>query len=275
MAIRDSYFGVSLYGSQREIVDDFAGADAPKLKFNFTISLEYNTELAGRLNPASFGSDDPYSIAFGIKQTTRPSPNIIYEDVNFYNFMTKIATKVDFGVMTVTLYDDRNNRAHDIFKNYMEIVSPATERDRSQAPILDRFGQSTSSLLGPLQNGERHGPIKNIRITHFTNSLGRKVIYDFLNPKIQNVTPDELDMTQSDVSTITFTFVYDTYNVTTENGSSSQFNPELVRTTTQSANLPDPPTPDGISPIARAGGISSLGSSVITRTTPLENLPEE
>lgn len=202
-----------LSGPEKVIADHFAETDAPKLKFNFTMSLQY----AGM--SADQGDDDPYQITLAIKQITRPMPNIIYEDVNFYNFMTKVATKVDFGVVTVTLYDDRNNKAHTIFKNYMETVSPITNADREQALSLDRSGQSTSSVLGPLPTDARHGPIKNIRVTHLTNHTGKKVIYDFLNPKIQNVTLDELDMTQSDVNTITFTFMYDSYHVETEEGS--------------------------------------------------------
>ena len=66
--------------------DDFGGIlvanDTPKLKFNFTMSIQY----AGM--SAEKGEDDPYQIAFGIKQITRPAPNMIYEDVNFYNFIS-------------------------------------------------------------------------------------------------------------------------------------------------------------------------------------------
>lgn len=209
-----SRFGVALYGPYRQIPDDFAGKDAPKLKFNFTVSIEYTSMISG----TTIGSEDPYLINFGIKQITRPVPNVIYEDINFYNFLTKVATKVEFGVVTMTLYDDRNNRAHDLFKNYMEAISPITNVDKSSAPRLDVSGQSTTGSLGPMANDARHGPIKNIRVTHITNPLGKKVYYDFLNPKIQNVMLDELDMTQSDVNTITFTFVYDSYRTTYVDG---------------------------------------------------------
>jgi hypothetical protein len=219
MASRESRFGVALYGNyDRQIADDFAGLDSPKLKFNFTMSIEFGRILALNLPQQSRGNDDPYRIEFGIKQITRPAPNIIYEDVNFYNFMTKVATRVDYGVVTVTLYDDVNNYAHEIFKAYMEYVSPLTNMNRDQAPLLDRYGQSQAAGLGPLDDQDRHGPIKSLRVNHILDYKGKKVMYDFLNPKIQNVILDELDMTQSDVNTITFTFTYDSYHVTQESG---------------------------------------------------------
>jgi hypothetical protein len=203
--------GIFLSGSDRDIADDFGGKDAPKLKFNFTISFDYTDMFT-----AYAGDDDPYSISFGVKQITRPNPNIIYEDVNYYNFMTKVATKMDFGVTTVTLYDDRNNKAHNIFKNYIESVSPLANNERGAAQLLHRAGQSTSASIGPLTSDATNGPIKSIRVTHFVDQYGSKVIYDYLNPKIQNVALDELDMTQSDVNTISFTFLYDSYKVTNE-----------------------------------------------------------
>jgi hypothetical protein len=207
-------YGDYIGGADKHIADDFAGLQSPKLKFNFTMSITY----AGM--SAETGEDDPYEISFGIKQITRPAPNVMYEDVNFYNFMTKVATKVDFGVVTVTLYDDRDNKAHSIFKNYMEAISPITKKTRDAAPLLDKNGQIDSGSLGALPSeGARNGVISNLRVNHIIDWNGKTVIYDFLNPKVQNVTLDELDMTQSDVSTITFTFIYDSYHVETVSGS--------------------------------------------------------
>jgi hypothetical protein len=206
--------GIFLSGKDRDIGDDFGGVDRPKLKFNFTISFEYTDMFT-----AYAGDDDPYSISFGVKQITRPNPNVIYEDINYYNFMTKVATKMDFGVTTVTLYDDINNKAHNIFKNYIEAISPLANNERISAPLLHQTGQSTSASIGPLTSSAVNGPIKSIRVTHLLDQSGRKVIYDYLNPKIQNVALDELDMTQSDVNTISFTFIYDTYKVTNEGAS--------------------------------------------------------
>ncbi len=270
-------YGDYIGGADKHIPDDFGGLQSPKLKFNFTMSIIY----AGM--SAEIGDDDPYTISFGIKQITRPAPNVIYEDVNYYNFMTKVATKVDFGVMTVTLYDDRDNKAHGIFKAYMESISPITNNTRDQALSLDKNGQINSGSLGVLPEGARHGPIKNIRVNHILDWNGKKVIYDFLNPKIQNVTLDELDMTQSDVSTITFTFLYDSYHTETVSGGEqpvietssgpidSMGGLEYIRTTGELSNTPYPGDPmSGLSEVVvtaeRRGGVRQSGIPGISST---------
>lgn len=217
MANRTSNFGVALYGPDKGIADDFAGADAPKLKFYFTISFDFVEDMI-LASEDEKGSENLQDIKFGVRQITRPNPNIIYEDINYYNFMTKVATKVDFGVVTVTLYDDRKNRAHNIFKKYMEAVSPVTTNRKEKYFLLQKLGQSDASSIGPLTTSARNSPIKNIRVTHLVNGTDQKVFYDYLNPKIQNVMLDELDMTQSDVNTITFTFIYDSFNISSNFG---------------------------------------------------------
>lgn len=263
--VRDSRFGVALGGSYRQIADDFAGLDAPKLKFNFTISFVYTSMMSG----AEKGNEDPYKISFGVKQCTRPSPNVIFEDINFYNFTTKVATRVDYGVMTVTLYDDGNNKAHGIFQSYMESISPLTKMTRDQASTLDRYGQSTASALGPMAEDARHGPIKSIRINHITNSRGRQVVYDFLNPKIQNVTLDELDMTQSDVNTLTFTFIYDSYNITTNtiNGAAT-----MGAATSAADAARDSWSDLAINNIQRDADNSAPGTGVLLNRTPSDGV---
>lgn len=207
-----SHFGTALYGPQRGIADDFAGVEAPKLKFNFTMSLNINLDV---FNPEidSWGNDDRKEIKFGIKQISRPNPTINYEDVNYYNYMTKVATKMDFGSINIILYDDRMNRAHKIFKEYLRAVSPITNLNREQSKNLINLGMSTSSGIGKLPDTGKNGPINSIRVTHFI-TMNDTVIYDYLNPKIQNVVLDELDMSTSDVNTINFTFIYDSFNIT-------------------------------------------------------------
>lgn len=221
----------ALYGPNKLIPDDFAGLDHPKLKFNFTMSIEYGANMRGTTEESK-GALDPEVLNFGVKQFTRPNVNIVYEDINYYNFMTKVATKVDYGVITITLYDDINNRAHDIFKNYMEYISPLTRTSGNYPGGLDQkgmeySGDAYSSTLGTLDNNDRHGPIQKIKVRHFHRSVLNKneyTDYEFFNPKIQNAVLDELDATQSDVSTITLTFVYDTYTIQSVNNSTPNIN---------------------------------------------------
>ena len=189
-----------------DTADDFGGSDAPKQKFTYTVEFRFRSGLGIK------GSDVMEQMDFGVKTTTRPSPIVNYVDVNYYNFRTKVATRVDYGAITMTFYDDIKNKAHDIFEHYIKTISPIANLNREQASLLDTLGQSPngSASVGPL-NTNRHGIIQSIRITHHTGDT--KVHYDYLNPKITTMTLDDLDMTTSEASTITFNFNYDSVNI--------------------------------------------------------------
>lgn len=190
------------------VPDRMSTFNHPKLKFNFTVQFFFRQNA-----PREQGSDDVADMSLAAKQATRPNPSVILQDANFYNFRTKIRTRVDYGTCTVTLYDDATNDAHNIFKSYLNAISPiSNDAVGGAVDNLDTLGQSTASSTGPL-TANRHGVIRKIRVTHHyrsgPSSKERKIHYDYLNPKVVNFVLDELDMSQSDVNTITMTFSYD------------------------------------------------------------------
>jgi hypothetical protein len=221
------------------IPDDMANGDAPKLKFNFTV------EFAFRDNDPTVvddiikhrGHEEPQNNAFAILKVSRPQPTINYTKANFYNFRTNVATNIDYGNVNVVFYDDASNRAHDIFDKYFSIVSPVFNYTiESRANTMDRYGFpyiGTGVGVNPQQNvnnqgsytaslGEleaRHGIIRYIKIYHeyflsdphsYTEGPKRKTtVYTYLNPKIITANMDELDMSQSAVTTVDLTFNYD------------------------------------------------------------------
>jgi hypothetical protein len=198
-----------------DTADDFGGTDAPKQRFTFTVKFTL------RFGDTTRGSDDMYEMDFGVKTASRPTINISYEDVNYYNFRTKVAIKTENGTGSITFYDDNANKAHDIFKEYLNEVSPVSNIKSGQADIIDLLGQNGAASIGPLDSMQRNGLIKNIRVTHHYNWVYQlyevsKVHYDYINPKITSMVADELDMTTSEAPTITFVFSYDAVNITYE-----------------------------------------------------------
>lgn len=198
----------------KDTADDFGYHDAPKQRFTFTVEFKFRTGLGVQ------GSDDMFTMDFAVKQATRPTSTISYQDVNFYNFRTRVATKRELGTSSVTFYDDNNNKAHDMFESYLKTVSPVENLDRGQADLLDTQGQGGSAGIGPL-TVNRHGILHSIRLTHHYNKSYRvgdvaKIHYDYLNPKITTMVLDELDMTQSEAPTVTFNFIYDGVNIVKE-----------------------------------------------------------
>jgi hypothetical protein len=229
--------------------DDFAGADRPKYKFNFTISFDFRASIMTQLKALSIdgdtqisqGADTMGDMAFGLKTASRPSPSVNYVDVNFYNYMTKIATKVDYGTVTVTFYDDVSHRAHDIFAAYLNTISPiSTISSVEMAAMFDTISSQPETIparkgadgtipsppnpasLVTLTNDERLGLIRKITLTQHLSGTSaggdedtdysegdQSMQYIFYNPKITAINLDDLDMSANEVSSVSMTFAYD------------------------------------------------------------------
>lgn len=186
----------------------------PKLKFNFTIQFVPRGYL--NLSSQSQGNELMEEMEFAAKTASRPKPTINYQDVNFYNFRTKVATSINYGEVSVSFYDDPNNWAHDIVTQYLQTVSPLYGKEAPQADNLDALGLSSSAGIGPL-NGNRHGPMKSIIVTQYY-SKGEAGVkntkYEYLNPKLISVDFDDLDMSVSEFNLVTINFTFDTFKAT-------------------------------------------------------------
>lgn len=198
---------------------DFAGKDIPKYKFLYTVSFQFGERLSQSLGEyGGWTLDEMGSNTFPCKSVSRPNISISYVDINSYNFRYKVATKTDFGTVTLTMYDDNKNSVHNLVSRYLDAISPIALRTRDDYHIRDMLQEFAS--LGPLPNGEHDGLIRAMRVRHHVNmnnsheSEDRKwVDYDYINPKIQTIALDELDMSVSDVSTISITFTFDSVSI--------------------------------------------------------------
>lgn len=185
-----------------DIQDKFASTESPKLKFNYFARFTFRQNDPGRESRGGYTLQSNY---LALKQTGRLTPVINYQDVNYYGFRTKVATKTDYSVLNMTMYDDSKNRAHSIVDSYMEAVSPLTYLPSNANAVPD------FQTIQALENGNELGVIEKIEVLH--SSINQNTLYSFYNPKITNILMDELDMTVSDTTTITMSFVYDGYQV--------------------------------------------------------------
>lgn len=197
---------------------EFAGRDAPKMKFLFTVSFELGPLL--RSKNVNLGSDKMAEIQYACKNVTRPNISINYVNVNAYNYRHNVATRTDYGTVNLTLYDDNKNTAHNLVTRYLQAVSPVANMQTDEYPLRNERLQRWASL-GPLPVNEYDGLIRYMRVTHHVNiNLNddpdsiRWVRYDYMNPKIQNFAYDDLDMSVSDVNTLSLTMVYDSVRIT-------------------------------------------------------------
>jgi hypothetical protein len=204
--------------NQADIVDSgFASFSHPKLKFNFTVDIELRVTLDGS-GSSTLGSDRMESLDIPVKSATRPSPSIVYTDVNYYNYRTKVATKTDYGSASITFYDDADDKAQNLYKTYLNYVSPIS--NLTSFMTLDKisdtpFGQLSS--IDMLPSNAAQGLIRVIRLHHFYKHRNKfmRTTYACMNPKINSFQPDELSMVESDVNTITLDFNYDGLNIST------------------------------------------------------------
>ena len=194
----------------------FASTSHPKLKFNFTVDIELRVTLDGS-GSSTFGSNQMDTFGIPLKTATRPTPSIIYTDVNYYNYRTKVATRTDYGTVSLTFYDDANNQVQNLYNTYLSYVSPisgvsAFELDNAGSVP---FGQLSS--IGPLPSNAKNGLIRVIRLHHFYKSGNQflRTTYTCMNPKINSFQPDDLSMSESDVNTVTLEFNYDGLNIST------------------------------------------------------------
>lgn len=212
-------------------------ARAPKHKFMFVVQFIANS-------PFSDITTGDYNAAFVIKKTTRPNVTFQTEDVNYYNFRSKVITKTTFDPMSMTFYDDMTNSAGKFHAAIVRAMSPVTNFPTVEesfnlegrgmdfsvdntlsdidfvndsaikikgTPITPRMYSGSS---GPIIKDDRLGDeqisiFKEIRVFHLFDG-GRKMnVYKFYGPRIADLKLDELDMAVTEATYVDLSFTYD------------------------------------------------------------------
>ena len=184
---------------------------SPKYKFLFVVQFV--------LEPGySMLQDSMNGMAFVVKKTSRPNIKYTTEDVNYYNFRTKVITKTEFDEMTMSFHDDGLNNTHDFYTACMQAMSPITNNKQWISP--DRlevmgmnFNQKNSNYsasLGLLAEDSKQQLFKEIVLYHVFDWGNKTNVYHFFNPRISHLQPDDLDMSEgSSLSELIMTFNYD------------------------------------------------------------------
>ncbi len=185
---------------------------APKHKFMFVVEFVFTQQYQDRFKDLDF--------AFMIKRTTRPNVQFEYEDINYYNFRTKVLKRSELQPMTMTFYDDMLDNALKFYTRYLQIISPIARsvgdgtstmfeesgmsfsQDAVNSASINAVGDSTATI------------IDYCNLYHIIHA-GRKVdVYRMDNPRIQTLTLDDLDMVDGSTGTeVTIEFNYDGLNI--------------------------------------------------------------
>lgn len=235
----------NLYGLGKTVLDPFFENNAPntspvvacsaspyaqdlirigaKFKFLFIVEFEFHHyyQQLGNVNPA-----------FVVKTVDRPSLSYEYEDVNMYNFRTKVLKRSTFNPLNLAFYDDEQNHALAFYNAMLRLMTPLANHGRPD--FFEETGMDFEDLvdmdkgkdsgtqgitsyihaasIGPTL-GDATSIIKNIKIHHVYMG-GQKVnTYIFHRPRITQMSLDGLDMTDGEVTNVNFEFAYDAIDI--------------------------------------------------------------
>lgn len=196
----------------------------PKYKFLFVIEILMNANYTEQYKPFI----DYF--AFVVKSSSRPGVQFEYEDVNFYNFRTRVARRAMLQPITMTFYDDNQNSAITFYNKYLMAMSPNTRNryDNLQTDVsgnLEELGMNflTSSSQTDLNSASLGSPIgvnttsliREIKLYHVFREGRKTDIYHLYNPRITNMKLDDVDYADGEGSMVTFDFIPDAIHIET------------------------------------------------------------
>lgn len=186
---------------------------APKYKFLFIVQFEYSQSFAG--------TSSYINHAFVVKSTTRPSVDFEYEDLNMYNFRTKVAKRAVYQPINMRFYDDDRNNALQFYTTYLKAMSPianlnpdgpnaategyenvllpvAPKQKQINSALGYRVRADASSIGTPGSTGIEKNFLRKVTIFHVYRQGRLMNIYNLYNPRITSLKLDDLDMSSSD-----------------------------------------------------------------------------
>lgn len=200
-------------------------ARAPKFKFMFMVQF---------VTAPGYDALDTIlrGMAFVVKKSSRPKITFHTEDVNYYNYRTKLTTKTEYDEMTMSFHDDITNNTTKVYNAYLRALSPIANQSPSIVPTdLEQKGMSfvdntlTTSIdaiensigvntyaasLGPQVNDNKQQVFQKIILYHIFDNGNTVTTYEFVNPRVTQLIPDEVDMSVgNEGNELSITFVYD------------------------------------------------------------------
>lgn len=194
-----------------------------KHKFLFVVEFKFYAEYQGLVDM------EP---SFIVKTADRPSVTYEYEDVNLYNFRTKVIKKATFSPVGMTFHDDEQNRAVAFYNSVMRIMSPITnhptpfqyentgmefngtsnESTGTDSPTQGIPVHNHAASIGPLI-GDRTSIIESINLYHVYLGGSRVNRYTFHKPRILNMSLDQLDMADGNATELKLEFAFDNIEI--------------------------------------------------------------
>lgn len=216
---------------------------APKHNFMFLVQFEFYDDyrtLGMQQSSTVLRTDhtSPEAIKFHYlcREFSRPAVDIEYEDINMYNFRTKVAKRILYEPVTIRLYDDIKNSSMVFLEKYLKARSPIA-RVNTIAAIgnkYERTGMSFdtvntgetgpaasllsggSASMGGLIN-ENIAILKAVSVFHIFDYGARLNKYTYINPKIMQLDGTDFSMEPgAEPTSIEIKMAYDSMFIETD-----------------------------------------------------------
>jgi hypothetical protein len=200
----------------------------PKMKFLFKVSFTFYSDLIDKVQQISNVDLRALmtDLTFIVKQIDLPKYNFEYEEVNLYNFRTKVLKRIEHQDLSFMFYDDTGNRGTNLFNSYLQLLSPIMRIGRDPSlPMEDHgfnFDQNPASLTTAMRSAlgyTRKDIFSSITITQFYLQRGSKSQstitatyanqFIFTNPRFISLDFNDQDHEQSGPMTLSAKFDYD------------------------------------------------------------------
>jgi len=194
-----------------------------KFKFLFVVEIKFYTEYANLLG---------IEPSFVVKTSDRPSVVYEYEDINMYNFRTKVAKKSTFTPISMSFHDDEHNRAMSFYNAMQRLMTPLanhltpTMYENSGMDFhdigVDATGKDAGAQgIGTMDHAASIGPllgsntsiIQSINLYHVYFGGAKVNEYKFINPRILSMNLDGMDMSAGETSELKIEFAYDNVEI--------------------------------------------------------------
>jgi hypothetical protein len=216
---------------------NFQSGYDPKTKFLFKVRFKFHPMAAKVASDLGVDVDGlSRDISFVIKQIDLPKVEFEYQDINMYNFKTKVLTGIKHQSLNFILYDDVSNHAMAMIKAYLEILSPIARNRQDGSSRLEDHGfafnrdingldtASRGALPSTDEGGNRKEILSELIVEQFyvnmsikgsdkLNDIVKLNNFVFVNPRITSFDLSDQDHEASDAGTISLTFEHDALHI--------------------------------------------------------------
>lgn len=227
------------------------GGFDPKTKFLFKVKFAFQPAVRDMMSALGVDADElSRNLTFTVKNIDLPKIDFTYEEVNMYNFRTKVLKSISNRQISMSFYDDVANNAVSFANIYMMLLMPITRMQQDPTARLEDFGFSFSmdnmsrdtSYRGILPNGARDAisemVIEQFYIERNSSTTSRQQVaehlvkmnsFSFINPRLVQIDLNDQDHENgSSANTISTSFDFDALRINVREDATTSRAPSLA-----------------------------------------------